>query len=92
MTLGDAPSQGLGQSLVPVPEVTGKQPAYQEAWRTQRDTVTRTADVSSSQGVSSQPSCRAANPKHSLHLQGALESEDLCTAGWPCQALRFLEM
>lgn len=48
MTLGDAPSQGLGQSLVPVPEMTGKQSAYQEALRTQKDAVTHTADVSRS--------------------------------------------
>lgn len=49
---------------MPVPEVTGKQTANLEALGSKKDTVTHTTDFSS------QPRSNAANPEHSLHLQG----------------------
>lgn len=70
MTLGEATSQGPGQSLVPVPEVTGKAASISGVIRDQKDTVTHTTHFSRSHEVSNQPCCSTANPEYSLHLQG----------------------
>lgn len=68
---GDGTSQGLGQSLVPVPEVTGKAARISGDIRDpERGHHSHPTHFSRSHGVSSQPRCSAANPEHSLHLQG----------------------
>lgn len=92
MTVGDPTSQGLGQSSVPVPEVTGKKPAYLEASGVETPALTPLTSPTAMESPAS-PAAMQLTLNTAFNYRESLESsENHCTTEQPCQALRYLEV
>lgn len=76
MTVGYPTSHGLGQSLVPVPEVTDKQPAHLEASGTQKDTAAHTTDSPAAVESPASPAAVRLTLSTAFNCREALESDE----------------